>query len=575
MNRKFLKFRILLLGVFFLAAFGVIGAKAIHLQIYNSPWLAKKASDQYEQSTTTSGKRGIIYDRNLRELAVSIEVTSIAAYPSQVKDAKTTAKALSKILKLEFRQIKNRLKEKKSFVWIKRQATPKEAQAVRDLGLPGIDFITEYKRFYPNTTLAAQTLGFTGLDEDGLEGLEFYYNRHLKGADRNITVLKDALGNGFSAGSVQAPNSSGNNLVLTIDSTIQYITESALKEAVDQYSARSAMTIVMQPETGEILAMAHYPLFNPNAFSNFDKTLWRNRTITDPFEPGSTMKLFSAAAALEYSGITLKDIFFCENGAYRIGKNVVHDIHRHGWLTIQQIIKYSSNIGAVKVGERVGPKKLYQMLRNFGFGEKTGIDCPGETTGSLSHYSTWSDIDTGAIAFGHGISASALQMVTAVSAIANGGILMKPLLVREITDQGGRSLIRFEPQPVRSVLSANTAGILRNIMKSVITEGGTGVNAALDGYTVGGKTATSRKLDENGKYSTEKHLASFIGFAPANNPAIAVLVVIDEPKEQYYGGMVAAPVFKKIAQETLNYLNVPHDSGATKLRVSRGNGARG
>ncbi len=575
MENKYFKFRILLVGLLFFIALAAISAKAIHLQVYQSQWLSQAASDQYEKSLTISGKRGNIYDRNGREMAVSIDVTSVAAYPARIKDIRATAKALAGILKLDTRKIQQKLALDKSFVWIKRKTTAKETLMVKELKLPGIEFVPEYNRFYPHTTLAAQALGFTGLDGKGLEGIEFYYNRQLKGAESKITVFEDALGRGFRSENRPLANNSGHNLVLTIDSNIQYITESALREAVDQYSAASAMAIVMQPRTGAILAIAHYPTINPNSYLAFDRSQWRNRAITDPFEPGSTMKIFSAAAALESGDIKINDIFYCENGAYKIGKNVVHDISKHGWLSLQQIIKFSSNIGAVKIGEKLGAKKLYQTLRNFGFGAKTGIDCPGETTGSLSHYSSWSEIDIGAISFGHGIAVSAVQLITAVSAIANDGMLMKPYIVMEVSDQNGQPVKRYKPQQIRRVISARTAGIVKNIMKTVTTEGGTGVNAALDRYSVSGKTGTTRKLDETGKYSDSKHVASFVGFTPAQNPEIAVLVIIDEPQEKYYGGIVAAPVFKKIAQQTLNYLNVPPEGDTTTFRVSVENKVNG
>ena len=572
---KYFRFRILLVGAIFCASFVAIATKAIHLQVYRSPWLTQKASDQYIHSLTTSDKRGIIYDRNLRAMAVSIDVTSIAAYPPRIKNAKQRAAELGDILNLTTAKIKRKLAANKPFVWIKRQTTAKEARAVEDLNIPGIDFVTEYNRFYPHTTLAAQALGFTGLDGAGLEGIEFYYNQHLKGTDRSFTVYKDALGKGFSAAPGQSANNRGHDLILTIDSNIQYITEKALQEAVDQYSALSALAIVMQPRTGAVLSIAHIPHINPNAYSNFDKSLWRNRAITDSFEPGSTMKIFSAAAALEHGGTTASSLFYCENGAYRIGKNVVHDIHKRGWLSLQQIIKFSSNIGAVKVGQKVGAKNLYHTLRNFGFGRKTGIDSPGETTGSLSNYASWSNMDTGAISFGHGVSVSAIQMVSAVSAIANDGILMKPYIVKQIVNQNGQTVKAFKPQKIRRAISARNAKIVRNIMKTVITEGGTGVNAALDGYSVGGKTGTSRKLDKNGQYSSNRHIASFIGFTPADDPEIVIMVVIDEPKGKYYASIVAAPVFRQIAQQALNYLNVPPDDSTTKFRVFLGSEAKG
>ena len=576
MENKYFKFRILLVGLLFLTAFAAIGAKAVHLQVYRGPWLSEKASDQYEKSLTIPGQRGIIYDRNLNEMAVSIDVTSIAAYPARVENPKAAAKALARVLGLKAGALKKTLSAPKSFVWVKRQSTAKETIAVKKLEIPGIDFVTEYNRYYPNTTLAAQVLGFTGIDGAGLEGIEFYYNRYLKGADSKVTVFKDARGNGYRVDPGPSAETGGHNLVLTIDNTIQYIAESALQEAVDEYSALSGLALVMNPQTGAVLALAHYPFYNPNSYSDFEKPVWRNRALTDNFEPGSTMKIFSAAAALEHGKISPQQIFFCENGTYRIGKNVVHDIHKHAWLSLQQIVKYSSNIGAVKVVEQVGAGNLYRTLSDFGFGRKTGIDSAGETPGTLSPYSSWSKIDTGAISFGHGVSVSAIQLATAVSAIANGGNLMKPYLVSDIVDQNGKVINVAKPQTVRRAISARTATIVKNILKTVITEGGTGVNAALDGYTVCGKTGTARKLDENGKYSRERHTASFVGFAPADRAKITVLVIIDEPQgKKYYGGVVAAPVFKKIAQQTLNYLNVPPDDNTFKLRVSRTDGARG
>jgi cell division protein FtsI (penicillin-binding protein 3) len=575
MENKYFKFRILLVGLLFFIALAAIAAKAIHLQVFQSQWLSQAASDQYEKSLTISGKRGNIYDRNQRAMAVSIDVASIAAYPARITDIEETAKKLAVILKLDTRKIRQKLALDRSFVWIKRKTTARETQMVKELKLAGIGFVPEFNRFYPNKTLAAQALGFTGLDGKGLEGIEFYYNRQLKGVESKITIFEDALGNGFKSENRQLARNSGHNLVLTIDSNIQYITESTLIEAVNQFSASSAMAIVMQPRTGAILALAHFPTINPNSYLTFNRPLWRNRAITDPFEPGSTMKIFSAAAALESGNIKYNDIFYCENGAYKIGKNVVHDSSKHGWLSLQQIIKFSSNIGAIKIGEKVGAKTLYQTFRNFGFGAKSGIDCPGETTGSLSHYSSWSEIDIGAISFGHGIAVSAVQLITAVSAIANDGILMKPHIVMEISDQNGQPVKRFKPQPVRRVISARTAGIVKKILQTVTTKGGTGVNAALDRYSVGGKTGTARKLDETGKYSDSMHVASFVGFTPVDKPEIAVLVIIDEPQENYYGGIVAAPVFKKIAQQTLNYLNVAPEGGTTKFRVSRDNGANG
>jgi cell division protein FtsI (penicillin-binding protein 3) len=569
MTDKYTKLRVFLVGFVFIVLFAVIGAKAFHLQVYRSPWLAQKASRQYEQSLTASGKRGTVYDRNLREMAITVDVASIAARPSEIKNLQSTSKALAKALKMDYRQIKQSLKSKSPFVWIKRQASPKETEAVNGLELAGIEFVPERCRFYPNKTLASQALGFTGLDGYGLEGIEFAYDRYLRGSDNNLTVFKDALGKVFDEKQKNDARIDGHNIILTIDRTVQYIAENALAEAVKEYSAKSGIAIVMEPQTGAILAMAQAPFFNPNAYTDFNKALWRNRAITDPFEPGSTMKIFSAAAAIESGNVRASDIFFCENGTYKIGKNVVHDIKKFGWLSLQQIVKYSSNIGAVKISEKLGPEKLYGMFRKFGFGDKTGIDSPGETAGSLSYYKNWTSVDSASIAFGYGISVSAIQLIAAVSAIANDGILMKPYLVQAITDDSGQPLKQFQPQMVRRVIKDKTAQTIKAIMKTVITTGGTGTNAALENYTVCGKTGTTRKLDENGTYSNNKHIASFVGFTPAEKPQLAILVVIDEPQGQYYGGTVSAPVFRKIARETLNYLNITPESTTKSFATFR------
>ena len=597
-EKKHIKLRTILIGFIFSIFLFVIGAKAFYLQVFCSSWLSRKAANQYEKSLVFHGKRGTIYDTNHREMALSIDVTSIVAYPPNIEDPAATSRALNKTLKIDLNSLKQRLTSDRSFVWIKRKVTPKEVKDVKVLDLKGIDFIREHERFYPDKTLAAQVLGFSGIDGHGLEGIEYYYDTYLKGGTCRFTVLKDAFKRGFDAKKNVMPDCSGNNLILTIDHNIQYLAERALEEASVKFNAKSGMAIIMSPKTGAILAVAHYPFFNPNSFEEFDRDLWRNRSITDPFEPGSTMKIFSACAAIEFGGCSPNTIFFCENGNYRIGKNVVHDTHSHGWLSLQNIIKFSSNIGTIKVSERIGPEYLYKTFRGFGFGEKTGIDCPGETSGGLSHYNKWAKIDAGAIAFGQGVAVSALQLITAASAIANDGILMAPYIVQAITDQNGRLIKSSSPRKVRRVVSLETARTVKKIMASVTTEGGTGVNAALEGYSVCGKTGTAQKIDEKGTYSNEKYIASFLGFIPAENPEITVLVVIDEPQGKHFASIVAAPAFKRIAYETVNYMNIPltvdnsfgrlvdirtgsggkkavFEGGNKKIKLVSGNGARG
>ncbi len=562
-------------GTLFVIALSVIGAQAVRLHIFKGAWLSERAAREYERATVVQGKRGAIVDRHGNPLAVSIESPSIAAYPRRVDDRKKTAKELARVLGQPQGRIYEKLNPKRSFVWIKRQATPKQADAVAGLGIAGLDFITEHTRVYPGKTLAAQLIGFSGIDGHGLEGMEFYFDASLRGTEKEITVLEDALGRRFEGVGMPAHLGEGNSVELTIDRNIQHITQKALEASVTEFDAQSGMAAVMAPSTGEVLALAHYPFFNPNRYGHYDRELWRNRAITDPFEPGSTMKMFSAAAAIDSGICSPSTIFYCENGEYRIGRNIVHDTKSHGWLSLQQIVKYSSNIGSVKISEKLGAHHLFDYLTAFGFGQRSGITCPGETAGSLSPYATWSAIDTGAISFGQGISVSAIQLITAASAIANGGVLMKPLLVKAITDRSGQPIQRFSPEPVRRVISSQTAATMRRILKSVITEGGTGVNAALQGYSVCGKTGTAQKIDESGTYAKGRYLSSFLGFAPADQPALVILVVVDEPKKQDYGGIVAAPAFRQIALETLGYLNIPPGPDADRLRVSRGNRANG
>ncbi len=567
---KQIKFRVIIVGIAFTLFFAIIGAKAMYLQIFCRSWLSEKAANQYEVSLKSSGKRGTIYDRNLREMAVSIDVTSIAAHPPQIKNPKAAAKSLAKALKINRNVLAKRLTSEKKFVWIKRKVTPKEAEIVRNLNIDGLVFLSEHKRFYPNKTLASQLIGFTDIDDDGVEGIEFYCNDDLKGADSRYTVLRDAHGRGFEAENTAGSDSSGKNLVLTIDSNIQYIAETTLAETVTKFSAKSGMAVVMATGTGAVLALAHFPFLNPNALNEFDQELWRNRVITDPFEPGSTMKIFSAAAAIESGSSSPNSIFYCENGEYRVGRHVVHDTHEYGWLSLQQIIKYSSNIGAIKFSTKTGSEHLFRTLRNFGFGTKTGIDCPGETAGSLASFKKWTKIDAGTISFGQGISVSALQLIAATSAIANKGIFMKPYVVQAITDRNGRLIKSFAPSEGRRVISEKTAKTLTRIMQTVTTEGGTGVNAALEGYSVCGKTGTAQKIGNNGTYANGKYISSFVGFVPSEHPKVAVLVIIDEPKGQHYGGTVAAPGFRNIAQKTLAYMNLSPKSKTDGLIVSLG-----
>jgi cell division protein FtsI (penicillin-binding protein 3) len=552
----------------FIMLFGAIALRAAQLQVVEGSWLSSRAEREYQRVQTIAGKRGTITDTNGDPLAVSVQTTSIAADPRLVEDPHGVAKRLAPRLKLGRTTLQEKLASKRHFVWLKREVAPETTEAIRALKIEGLLYMPETSRVYPAKTQAGQLLGFASVDGRGLEGVEFYYETHLKPKSLKIQVSKDALGRGFDGAQAETDQLNGRNVQLTLDRNIQYITEKALEDAVTTHKAKNGLAVVMAPDSGAILALAHYPYFNPNAFGEFQRDDWRNRAITDPFEPGSTMKIFSAAAAIDSGLVRADSIFYCENGAYRIGRNTVHDTKEHGWLSLQQIVKYSSNIGTVKVAETIGAKTLHRYLTSFGFGTRTGIDCPGESPGRLSNPKSWSAIDTGAISFGQGVSVSALQLTAATAAIANGGRLMRPYLVKAITDGQGSVAEQTEPEVVRQVISPQTARTIRRIMASVFASGGTGEAAAPDGYTVCGKTGTAQKIGPDGRYAPGKYVSSFLGFAPAEDPALVILVVVDEPEKIHYGGLVAGPAFRNIVQESLHYLNVMPAHGMERLRVA-------
>jgi cell division protein FtsI (penicillin-binding protein 3) len=557
--------RMLVVGICFtLALMGVL-AKAAHIQIWQGADLTKKAQKGFKGSLVSRGKRGGVFDIHHRKLAITLDTESIGAHPGQMKKPRAVAKRLAKVLRKNRKTLSKQLDTKHPFVWIKRQATHKEVAAVKALSLPGVVFKPAHSRFYPNQSLAGQVIGFTGVDGSGLEGIEFHYDTYLRGQTDQFTVLRDAKGRGFDAEQAVLPNYTGNNVILTIDANIQFVAEQALEATVNEFDALSGMALVMEPSTGAILAMAHYPFIDPNNYQGFKRERWRNRIVTDSFEPGSTMKIFTAAAAIESKSCSSQSIFYCENGAYRIGPNVIHDTHPRGWLSVTKIVKYSSNIGASKVAAAMGKETFYQILNRFGFGSKTGIDCPGETTGRLVSPRYWKPIDMANIAFGQGVAVSAIQLVAAVSAIANDGILMKPYLVQAVTDPNGRIIKNTAPVQVRRVISSRSAQTVRRMMATVVDEGGTGVKAALTNYTVGGKTGTAQKIDPNGSYSKKRFIASFVGLAPIDHPRAVVLVAIDEPLKRHYGGTVAAPAFKRITKAALGYLSTSPSNKSAHL----------
>ncbi len=553
---KSIKRRIAFVQVMMAALIAVIGIKSFDIQIFKAEELAQKAENDYSRALTIKGERGLILDRRMNKLATSIDAISVSASPAKIENPKQTARKLSKILDIPYGKLAKKLSSGRMFTWVARSISPFQADEIKKLGISGIYFEDDFKRFYPQRNLAAQILGFTNAEDAGLEGIEFKYNSLLEGETIKLKVIRDGNGRIFDINKSQRAKLRGKSIVLTLDKKIQYLSERVLEKTVTTHKANSGMALVMRPKTGELLAVAHYPQFNPNNFTDYSWEVFRNRAITDSFEPGSAMKVFTAAAALE-KGFTPKQIFFCEQGSYRIGSYTVHDTHPNGWLSINQIIKVSSNIGAVKIVETIGSKTLYNHLTGFGFGTKTQVGCPGETTGALMPYRKWTKIDAGAISFGQGVSVSAIQLLGGISAIANNGTLMKPMLIKKVVSNTGEDLRVYRPQAVRQVVSPKTAQQVKFMMSLAVAQDGTGTKAALDGYTVCGKTGTAQKALKNGKgYAKNRYISVFAGFAPKKDPELAILVVVDEPRNKYYGGDVAAPAFKNIMAESFNYLNI-------------------
>jgi cell division protein FtsI (penicillin-binding protein 3) len=465
-----------------------------------------------------------------------------------------------------------RLSVNKSFIWVEHWLSPDTATRIKNMKLPGIGFAKESKRFYPNLQTAAHVIGFTGRDPNGLEGIELKYDATILGNTGYMVTERDALGRNIAIRNTVIKDSSpGKNIVLTLDKTIQFIAEKELAKAVSESRANGGMALVMESDTGKVLAMANYPTFNPNAYSRYSLTQLRNRVVVDSFEPGSTFKVFTIASALDSDVIKATDVYNCENGTFRIADRVIHDDHPQSRLTVSEIIKYSSNIGAAKIGLKMGEKRLSSYLRNFGIGGRTGIDLPGEVSGNLKRH--WYGVDLANISFGQGVSVSAIQLVSAVSAIANGGNLMRPYLVERILDDNGKEIQKFEPQLVRKVISAETSQKVTKMMETVTGEGGTGTKAAIDGFRVAGKTGTAEKVDSVTRtYSRTRRIGSFVGFVPADNPKLTIAVIIDEPQGIKYGGVVAAPAFRVIGQNTLAYLkiqpNQPTKNSAKQVEAS-------
>ncbi|MBS2018936.1 MAG: transpeptidase family protein [Deltaproteobacteria bacterium] len=585
---KWIRFRMgLLCGLMALGLGGFVSS-AFRVQVEDGPTWKETAENQRQRRLHVEPKRGAIYDRNGAALAASVEVPSISAdivemvrgiEGATAQNAVLTeyAPRIAGILGLDPKDVLDRIASKRRFVWLKRRVTAEEAQAVRDIGDPkrttrpirGLAVEGEGRRYYPGRELAGPVLGFVAPDGFGKDGLELALDEELRGRAEEVKGLRDRSGRLiFSEGATDEGAFAGHDVQLAIDEGIQHVAERELGVAMRTYETKGASLVVLDPATGEMLALASVPGYNPNDYGESEVDARRDRAVSDRFEPGSVMKVFTVAAAL--AGGTLKptETIFCEHGNYQVGPVVIHDTHNNDWLTPTQVLAKSSNIGALKIGLGLGEPALYAAYRRFGFGEPTGLPLPGEAAGVLRPKGrAWFEVETANASFGQGISVTTVQLAVAMAAIANGGKLMEPILVRKITDARGGVVKEWTPHVRRDVIPSGVAKTVAEMLTAVVEEGGTGVEAAMDGFRVAGKTATAQKVDPaTGKYSEDKYTASFVGFVPADKPRLVIAVVLDEPMIGRYGGDLAGPVFRRVAEASLRYLGVPPAHNAPKIK---------
>ncbi len=551
-KRGLLRRRVIILFCSLTAALTIISGQLFSLQVFRYSELVRVADRQSSRRVPLVSRRGTIYDRNGRELAISLATSSIFARPSKVENPERTSAALSAALGLPVKKIRKLLHSEKSLIYIKRSASQEETEAVTRLKLKGIEFDVQSKRFYPKAQQAAHLLGFVGMDDRGLEGLELQYDAYLAGKRKWIMRQQDAKRRPIFR--EDAAEAQGADLHLTIDEVIQYITERELEAAVTHSGAISGSAIVMDPFSGEILALANYPTFDPNQYAEASAFARRNRAVVDYYEPGSAFKAIVGAGALEERLVQPEDRFNAEGGAIQVGGVTIRDHERFETLTFAEVMAHSSNVGAIKVGQRLGKSHYYDYISGFGFGNLTKIDLPGETPGLIRRPKDWSALSLASLSIGQEISVSPLQMLTAMSAIANGGNLVRPYVAKSIVAADGQVVRETAPMLIRRVISETTARTLATILKGVVTEG-TGKAAAVEGFEVAGKTGTSQKVDQaTGRYSRHKVVASFVGFVPVEQPRLAIIVAIDEPSTLRWGGSIAAPTFREIARESLKHL---------------------
>ncbi len=534
-----------------------LGYKAFDVQISNGDYYREWASRQHMRTLKVPAPRGVITDIHGQELAVTVDVDSVYVNPEQVSNVATTAQALTDVLGIDLSQLELKLASRRAFVWLKRHVHTAQAQQIRKLGLAGIGLRREPRRFYPKRSLASTVIGFAGIDNVGLDGVELSQNELLTGRRVEVPVVRDASGKLMFT---QVPAVvSGSAVTLTLDSQIQFIAERALAESVKKNEAKSGGTAIVLDMKGAVLAMANWPTYDPNSPKGASEAGARNHSITDAYEIGSIMKVFTIAAGLDAGVIRPDTVINVERGRYTIGRKIITDTFNDWELDVGGILKRSSNVGAVKVAQRLGAQALYEALRNYGFGAQTGIELPGERSGIVRNYKRWGSSGLSAISFGYDLTATALQVAAAMAAIGSGGVYHVPRIVERVS--GGQGKLEYQRTPnSRRVMKQRTARQLTEMLALVFQKGkhgGTARSVDIEGYRAGGKTGTAHKV-YNGKYTRTRYLSSFAGLAPIDNPRIAVVVIIDEPAgRHYYGSAVAAPVFGKIVTETLRYQLVP------------------
>lgn len=546
----------------------VIVAQLFHLQVLRHRFYLKEAQHQSDRTITVRARRGTIMDRNGRPFAISVDAPSIYADPSAIREPREVTRALGRALgysAAEQKELLALLNQDRSFVWIRRQVDPAVARAVRDLRLEGVGFETESRRYYPKRDLLAPVLGYVGLDSQGMAGLEYGLDADLKGREARVTVRLDARRRPM--GEVETPPTEGRRVTLTIDERIQHVTETALLEAIRDTGSVSGTAVVLDPRTGEVLAMSSLPSFNPNRFASFPERDRSNRAIADSYEPGSIFKIVTAAAGLQEGVVSPLEMIDCGNGFIEIAGTRINDHHVFSALTFQDVIAKSSDIGVVRVAQRLGSEKFYSTMKAFGFGARTGLGLPGETAGLLRNTKSWSALSLASMSFGQEVGVTAIQMASAAAVIANGGYWMRPYIVRRIEEPGGELVREFSPVAERKVIEPETADRVMGLLREVVLSG-TGKRAKVEGFEVAGKTGTAQKVDASGRYSMIDHVASFVGFVPASRPSLVILVSLDTPRgDRNEGGDVAAPLFSRIATEAVRLLAIPPDDPTRNIRL--------